>query len=67
MENFETIDNILNQLPKALYSGGLYMNYDMNGLWYCGYNKSVFNTADNDLKIALCNLLAKLKEVGYTI
>ena len=65
MENFETIDDILNQLPKALYSGGLYMDYNMNGLWYCGYNKSVYHSCDNELKVALYDLLMKLKENGY--
>lgn len=65
MENLETIDDILNQLPKALYSGGLYMKYDFNGFWYCGYDKSVYHTCDHDLKVALYDLLMNLKENGY--
>lgn len=65
MENFETIEDILNQLPKSLYNGGLYMNYDMNELWYCGYKNSVYHSCDNNLKVALYNLLKKLKENGY--
>lgn len=65
MENLEIIDDILKQLPKALYSGGLYMNYDLNGFWYCGYDKSVHHATDRDLKVALYNLLVKLKENGY--
>lgn len=67
MENFETIDDILNQLPKALYGGGLYMNYEMNGWWYCGYRNSVHHTADKYLKVALYDLLIKLKEIGYEL
>lgn len=67
MENFETIDDILNQLPKGLYSGGLYIRYDFNGYWYCGYEKSVHHTCDDDLKVALCDLLKKLKEIGYEL
>lgn len=65
MVNFETIDDILNQLPKTLYNGGLYMGYYMGGMWNCGYDKSVFHTADKDLKVALCDLLKELKESGY--
>lgn len=65
MGNLETIDDILNQLPKALYDGGLYMHYYMGGMWNCGYDKSVHHTADNDLKVALYDLLMKLKEIGY--
>lgn len=65
MENPETIDDILNQLPKALYSGGLYIRYDFNGYWYCGYEKSVYHICDRDLKVALYDLLMKLKENEY--
>lgn len=65
MKNFETVDDILNQLPKALYGGGLYMNYEMNGWWHCGYKNSVYHSGDKYLKVALCDLLKELKESGY--
>ena len=55
----------IEDMPKALYSGGLYIKYDMNGLWYCGYNNSVFHTSDRDLSIALDMLRINLKMQGY--
>lgn len=67
MENLETIDDILNQLPKEIYNDGLYMHYYLGGMWSCGYDKSVFHTADKDLKVALYDLLKKLKEIGYQL
>ena len=65
MKNLETIDDMLNLLPKELYAGGLYMHYYLGGMWCCGYDKSVHHTCDNDLKVALCDLLKELKEIGY--
>ena len=50
---------------KTLYSEGLYIKYDMNGLWYCGYNNSVFHASDRDLLIALDMLRINLKLQGY--
>ena len=55
----------IEDMPKALYSGGLYIKYDMNGLWYCGYNNSTFHTSDRDLSIALDMLRINLKMQGY--
>ena len=55
----------IEDMPKALYSGGLYIKYDMNGLWYCGYNNSVFHACDRDLSTAIDELSIKLKEAGY--
>ena len=40
-------------------------NMNMNGLWYCGYNNSVFHTSDRDLSIALDMLRINLKLQGY--
>ena len=57
----------IKDMPKALYSGGLYIKYDMNGLWYCGYNNSVFHTSDRDLAKAIDELSIKLKDAGYVI
>ena len=62
-ELLETIED----MPKALYSGGLYIKYDMNGLWYCGYNNTTFHTSDRDLSVALDNLFNNLKASGYDI
>ena len=55
----------IEDMPKALYSGGFYLKYDMNGLWYCGYNNSVFHASDRDLSTAIDELRIKLKTSGY--
>ena len=55
----------IEDMPNALYSGGLYIKYDMNGLWYCGYNTTVFLTSDRDLSVALDILRINLKLQGY--
>ena len=60
-----TEKDLLGNIPKALYSGGLYIKYDMNGLWYCGYNNTVFHTSDRYLSIALDLLRINLKLQGY--
>lgn len=57
--------DLLDDIPKALYNGGFYLKYDMNDLWYCGYNNSVFHTSDKDLSIALDMLRINLKMQGY--
>ena len=57
--------DLLDGIPKALYSGGFYLKYDMNGLWYCGYNNSAFHASDRDLSIAIDELRIKLKASGY--
>ena len=62
-ELLEAIEDI----PKALYSGGFYLKYDMNGLWYCGYNNSVFHASDRDLTVALDILFNNIKASGYDI
>ena len=54
-------------MPNSLYSGGLYIKYDLNGLWYCGYNGSVFHSSDRDLSKAIDELSIKLKDAGYVI
>ena len=61
------IDELLKRLPVALYSGGLYMQYDMCGLWYCGYHNSTYQISDRDLKKALTTLVNVLNENGYGI
>lgn len=58
------MEELLNKLPKALYSGGLYIQYDMNGLWYCGYQNSVYHTSNMILKEALEELLIKIENYG---
>jgi hypothetical protein len=60
-ELLEAIDD----MPKALYSGGFYLRYDMNGLWYCGYNNTVFHASNRDLSIAIDELRIKLKVSRY--
>lgn len=55
----------IEDMPKALYSGGLYIKYEMNGLWYCGYNNSTFHVSDRDLSVALGMLQINLKMQGY--
>ena len=57
----------IKDMPNSLYSGGLYIKYDLNGLWYCGYNGSVFHSSDRDLAVALDNLFNNLKASGYDI
>ena len=61
----EKLIETINDLPVSLYSGGLYMKYDKNGMWYCGYNNSVYHKSDKDLSIALDMLKNELKEQGY--
>jgi hypothetical protein len=56
----ETIEG----MPKALYSGGLYIRYDKNGLWYCGYENTVFHSSDKNLLVALAILYINLKTQG---
>ena len=60
-----TEKDLLKGLPKALVSGGFYLRYDFNGLWYCGYNNSVFHASDRDLSTAIDELRNKLKASGY--
>lgn len=60
-----TEKDLLNDIPKALYNGGFYLKYEMSGLWYCGYNNSVFHASDRDLSIAIDELRIKLKASGY--
>ena len=62
-----TEKELLKGLPKALVSGGFYLKYDFNGLWYCGYNGSVFHSSDRDLAVALDILFNNIKESGYDI
>ena len=62
-----TEKELLKGLPKALVSGGFYLRYDFNGLWYCGYNGTVFHSADRDLTVALDILSNNLKASGYVI
>ena len=57
----------IEDMPKSLYSGGLYIKYDHNVLWYCGYNGSVFHSSDRDLSKAIDELSIKLKDAGYVI
>lgn len=59
------IEYYINKLPLSLYSGGLYMKYDKNGLWYVGYQNSVHHASDKDLLEALSILYLKLKNCGY--
>lgn len=61
------IDELIKRLPIALYSGGLYIQYEMNGLWYCGYQNSTYHVLEHDLEIALNSLITKLNENGYEI
>lgn len=61
----EKLIETINGLPESLYSGGLYMRYDANGLWYCGYNGSVFHKSDKDLSTALDMLKDELNKQGY--
>ena len=62
-----TEKDLLKGMPKALVSGGFYLRYDFNGLWYCGYNNTVFHSSDRDLSTAIDELSIKLKEAGYVI
>lgn len=55
----------IEDMPKALYSGGLYIRADKNGLWYCGYENSVFHSSDKNLLVALDTLRINLKAQGY--
>ena len=66
MTKKELLD-VIKDMPNSLYSGGLYIKYDLNGLWYCGYNGSVFHSADRDLSKAIDELSIKLKDAGYVI
>ena len=60
-----TEKDLLKNMPKALVSGGFYLKYDLNGLWYCGYNGSVFHSSDRDLAVALNILSNNIKASGY--
>ena len=55
----------IKDMPNSLYSGGFYLKYDRNGLWYCGYNGSVFHSSDRDLAVALDILSNNIKASGY--
>ena len=57
----------IKDMPNSLYSGGFYIKYDLNGLWYCGYNNSVFHSSDKDLSKAIDELSIKLKDARYVI
>ena len=57
----------IEDMPNSLYSGGFYIKYDLNGLWYCGYNGSVFHSSDRDLSKAIDELSIKIKDAGYVI
>jgi hypothetical protein len=61
----EKLFEVIEDIPKALYSGGLYIKYGMNGLWYCGYDNTVFHTSDRNLSVALDMLQINLKMQGY--
>ena len=62
-----TEKDLLKDMPKALGSCGFYLRYEFNGLWYCGYDNSVFHSSDRDLSTAIDKLSIKLKEAGYVI
>ena len=57
----------IKDMPNSVYSGGFYLKYDLNGLWYCGYNGSVFHSSHRDLTVALDNLSNNIKASGYDI